>query len=413
MRKPLACCLVAALLPFASGCGSGSSSGGGSSPPDFSLYSSTSTLTIGAGANGSFKITLTSLNGFSESATIAITGLPTGATLTPGSGFSLAPDTPQTVQVTLASTVAMGSYQVNITATAGNLSHSRALTLIVQAYVPSDFSLKLNPASLTTLTGTQGSFQLSFVAAGGFAGPVQISISGVPDGITIVPGTSFSLPASYTQNVNLAVASTVAAGPYPLTVTGTSGSLTHTATFSLSVTSSNLPSRADFVRTDDSPSAAVYDQVHHRVYVANPTIGAVEIISSTTYQVLRTLPVPEPKSIDISPDCSTVYIGTNTQAVFALNTASMAITARYIIPSGVGYSSFLVTDQMAQAVIAAPDGSALISVGNNLIKWFPAANTATTLTGTGVQFGYGIDFPTARSGDHTRIVPATSSSQAS
>jgi hypothetical protein len=70
-------------------------------------------------------------------------------------------------------------------------------------------------------------------SANGFASAVNLSISGVPAGVT----ASFSPSnATASSTLQLNVSSTAAAGSYPLTITGTSGNLSHTAAVSLNVT---------------------------------------------------------------------------------------------------------------------------------------------------------------------------------
>jgi hypothetical protein len=69
---------------------------------------------------------------------------------------------------------------------------------------------------------------------GNFAGTVALSVSGLPSGVSGSFNPS-SISGSGTSTLNLTVANTVPNGSYPLTVTGTSGSLTQTTTVTLAV----------------------------------------------------------------------------------------------------------------------------------------------------------------------------------
>jgi hypothetical protein len=364
-----------------------------------------------AGTSSSFVISLQALNGFAGSATVAVSGLPSGVTLQPAT-ISVSASSPQTVTVQCASTVAAKPYSLQVTATSGSLSHSATVTMTVQAAPNPDFSLTLTPTSLSLGSGAQDSFQIAMQASGGFSGAVEIQISGLPAGATINPSGSFTLSAAQPQTVTVATANALSGGSYPLTVSASSGSLSHSATEALTVVNfAPLPSRADFVRTDDTPGGAVYDQTHKLVFVTNPIAGTVDAISSVTYQILRRIPVPSPAGIDISPDNSTVFIGTNTQVLYALDTATMAMTARYVAPLYQPGANVTFT-QAPRAPVATPDGNVLISENGSIVKWNPSTNQTTTvlgsvpiLTGAPVGFQYGLaQGPMARSAGHTKVI---------
>ena len=99
------------------------------------------------------------------------------------------------------------------------------------AAVP-DFSLSASPSSLSLAPGANGTSTITVTPAGGFAGAVDLTISGLPAGAS----ASFS-PTPATSTSTLTVnAGTAPAGTSTLTVTGTSGTLTHTTTVTLTVT---------------------------------------------------------------------------------------------------------------------------------------------------------------------------------
>lgn len=393
--------------------GGGSTGGGGGSNPDFSISVSPTTLSLTAGTSSSFQVSLSPIDGFTGSATVTVTGLPTGVTIQPASGFSVSASSPQTVTVDVASSVAAGTYSVQLTATAGALTHTGAVGVTITAPVTPDFALAANPASLSLVSGSQTSFQVSVQGSGGFAGGVQIQISGLPTGATISPAGSFTLYPGQSQTVTLGTADSLSQGSYPLTIAGSSGTLSHSATEGVTVSSSQAPpSRADFVRTDDTPGGIVYDQAHQRVYETNPIAGTVDAISTVTHQILRRIPVSSPAGIDISPDDSTVFIGTTTQAIYAMDTASMALTARYVAPLGQTPSNAtVVTAEPPSAPVAAPDGSVLISEVNTfgtgqIVDWNPKTGATTTVNAnppTGFIYG-AANGAMGWSADHTKVI---------
>jgi len=102
---------------------------------------------------------------------------------------------------------------------------------------PSDFTLSLNPTSLTVQQGSSGTTTLTITPQNGFTGTVSLSLVRAPSGVTLSPASvtvSGSSPVNQTLTVN--VGSGVAPGTYNLQVRATSGSLTKTANLSLTVT---------------------------------------------------------------------------------------------------------------------------------------------------------------------------------
>ena len=96
-----------------------------------------------------------------------------------------------------------------------------------------NFSLSANPASLSIVAGGGSTSAITVVPSNGFSETVAFSASGLPAGVT----ASFS-PASSTagSTLTLSAASSAPAGTYPVTVTGTSSSLTRNVSLTLTVT---------------------------------------------------------------------------------------------------------------------------------------------------------------------------------
>ncbi len=116
-----------------------------------------------------------------------------------------------------------------------------------------DFSMTATPATAAVTAGQSASYTTSIAGGNGFAGSVALSVTGLPSGAT----GSFN-PASVTgggdSTLTISTAGTVAAGTYPLTITGVSGSVTHSASVSLSVSAA---APADFSIAVNAPSVSV------------------------------------------------------------------------------------------------------------------------------------------------------------
>ncbi len=98
-----------------------------------------------------------------------------------------------------------------------------------------DFSLTASPTTLSLTAGVAGqTVSLNATTLNGFKGSVNVSLNGLPTGVTASPST-LTLTAVTAQSITLTAAPNAAAGMATITVTGTSGSLSHTATVVLTV----------------------------------------------------------------------------------------------------------------------------------------------------------------------------------
>jgi hypothetical protein len=200
-------------------------------PADFSLSATPSSQTVVAGTSTSYTANITRNGGFTGSVTFSASGLPTGATGT----FSPNPTTgnSSTLTLTTSATTPAGSYQVTITGTSGTLTHSTVVTLLVNPVPVGDFLLSATPGSRRVSTGASTSYTVNISRTGGFTGAVNFTVTGLPPLAT----GSFSPNPSNGANATLTVTTSqgTPTGSPVLTITGTSGALTHTTTVRLKV----------------------------------------------------------------------------------------------------------------------------------------------------------------------------------
>ena len=196
----------------------------------FTLKASASTLSVAQGASGTDTITVTDVSPFSGTVALAASGLPSGVT----ASFSPTAATSSSVlTLAVASSVAAGNYPITITGTSGTLTASTSITLTVTAVSTGSFTLAASPSTLSIAQGASGTDTITVTDVSPFSGSVSFAASGAPSGVT----ASFSPAAATSSSVlTLSVASSVAAGSYPITITGTSGSLTATTSITLTVT---------------------------------------------------------------------------------------------------------------------------------------------------------------------------------
>src|ERR1700682_2744716 len=208
--------------------------------PDFGLSVRPSSQTVTQGASTSYTVTVTPSGGFTGAVTLSVSGLGGGA----AGSFSPNPTTStntSTLSVTTTTTAATGSFPFTITGVSGALTRTTSATLVVQAAPTPDFSLGATPASQTVTQGASTSYVVSINRAGGFAGSVTLSVSGLPAGAA----GSFSPndTAGNSSTMSVTTSTSTPAGSYPLTITGTSGTLTRTTSVTLGV---NAPAVGDF-----------------------------------------------------------------------------------------------------------------------------------------------------------------------
>ncbi len=191
--------------------------------PTFTLYGNGANVGQGGSANGS--VSISPEYGFTGSVALTAIGLPSGVTATfspnPTTGYS-------NVTFAAVSTAAVGQYTITVSGTSGGQSKTTTMTLGV--YVPT-FTLSSN-YSVNLGKGTSSTLYIYVNPQYGFAGSVNLAISGLPSGVS----ASFSPnPTTGSSIVTLTASPTASLGQYTATITGSSGSQTASRMLSVGV----------------------------------------------------------------------------------------------------------------------------------------------------------------------------------
>jgi hypothetical protein len=299
----------------------------------------------------------------------------------------------------------------------------------VQPPPPSpNFSMALSASSLSVAQGSTSSpINISITAQNGFSSAVQISISGLPAGISMNPAGPFSASPGQSVPFVFGAASDASTGQFNVTTQGTSGTLSHSQTLALTVQSSpssNLPN-SNYVENDsvpfvDSPSGQphrrhiVFDSANQRFYVANLAMNRVEVYSSVSPALQTTIAAPGASSVDLSTDGATLWVGTILEQILAIDTKALQVKVRYPI-SGITPIPNTVFIRPTE-VLALSSGELLVrlrqaaATQSLLALWDSATNTFTNLTALApsvFQNGAGV---VARSGDHVHVLAAANDS---
>src|SRR3989449_8326047 len=237
-------------LVFAVPLGSRASVTSTATTPDFAMSAHPNMLTIPQGSAGKSIILLTSVNGFQGNVTLSppVSCLAIGCpkyTISP-TVVQLAANQNATAGFTIYtfSQTPLATYNVAVTGTSGSLSHSAPVTFTVVASGPPDFIISANPSSQTVIAGNTGKSQITLTSINGFNGTVKLTTSPAPLCVSCpnwgINPSSVDLPPGGTATSTLAFYTTTGTPPtnWVVTVTGTSGSISHSVDVTFTVVSS-------------------------------------------------------------------------------------------------------------------------------------------------------------------------------
>lgn len=213
--------------------------------PDFTITTTTLTRTVIRGNITHYNIYINPLNGFSGSTHLKVEGLPqkTRATFQPN---PVNPNVESKLRIFTREKTPVGSYTLTITGTSGNISHSIDVTLEVmeeKVVLEPDFTIAVEPASRTVVQGQVTDYQVTVSAVYEFAGEVGFKVEGLPTGAAaeFQPNT---IQGGGESKCSITTAENTPVGTYTLTVTGTSGQISHSAEVKLEI--EEIPPEPDF-----------------------------------------------------------------------------------------------------------------------------------------------------------------------
>jgi hypothetical protein len=285
-----------------------------------------------------------------------------------------------------------------------------------------DFRVVVSPASIDVSQGaTSTPITISVVSVNAFAGTVQVTLAGLPTGATSTPAGPFNIAAGANNSAALVIPANVPAGNFTVSATGTSGGLSHAANFNLRVqVVAPSATKTTYIRTDSIPvldSVAgephhrhmAYDSTNKNLFVANRGMNRVEVLPTMNQGGKTRVDAPGASSSDISADGSVVWIGSAVEQIYAIDTKSLRIKARYTagrfspLPNTVFNRPIEVVSVSGGAYVrlrAAQSSLALLAF------WDPLSDSWTDLTNTAPQLFQSGPGVIARSADHSRVFVA-------
>jgi hypothetical protein len=324
-------------------------------------------------------------------ATINTITLPAGISSAATTPFSPAPGGTR-IAFTAANSLAAGTLTIPFSGSAGATTATGILSFTVANSSPLSFFF-VTPLNQELDVSFGGSGTINYgTASSGSTVPADytanLALSGLPPGTsatispsTVIPGDSFTV--TVTASANAPESQNV-----PVTITATPSAATAAVTtqFTLEVTPKpgSLPGdRSDFVSTGGTPYGVVYDQKLDLIFASNPSWNRIDIISNKSHLLQQSISLRGPQAMDVSQDGSTLWIGTNSRQIYALDTTTFALT-RYLAPAIAATVMFY--NWVDNTLLVLADGTLLMNVSNapgeipaNMI-WNPVTNQATVIS---------------------------------
>src|SRR6266487_2251642 len=223
------------------------------------------------------------------------------------------------------------------------------------------FTLSASPANLPLLQGAAGSTAITISPLNGFSGNVNLTVSGLPTGVTAIFGTN---PATTSSLLTLSATGTATTGTVTVTVTGSSGSLTNTTTVSLTVnpkrnfTLSASPSSLSI--TQGASGASTITVTPQNGFNGNVSLSASGLPSGVT------------ASFNPSSTTSTSTLTLTASGTAAIGTATVTITGT---SGGLSHGTTL-------SFTVTPPPSFTLSASPSSLSMTQGASGASTITVT-------------------------------
>src|SRR5262249_25600486 len=138
----------------------------------------------------------------------------------------------------------------------------------------------------------------------------------------------------------------------------------------------NVRLSLNYVRTDTTPSRAVYDAARKQLFVSVPELNRVDVISTTEARRVASLPVPRPIGVELTPDGTQVFVGSQLEQITIIDPTTLQISERLPFAPILNVPSFGLTPlSVPLDAFATSNGTFLLRVaqrnvtGVGLVQW--------------------------------------------
>jgi uncharacterized membrane protein len=192
--------------------------------PNLSLRANPSALTIPRGSTGTLTVSLVAPSGFMENLTLSHQTTPAGFTIIFSPNF-VSPTRDSTIIISVDTIVLPGSYDIIVSGFGLYLAPTLDILVIVPGSTIPDFSI--TPSAASTSFDSGSSFKTSFTITptNAFTGDITLAISN-PSNLSC----SLDQASIQTSGTTMLSCTGDTLGDYIVTITATSGSISHQAT---------------------------------------------------------------------------------------------------------------------------------------------------------------------------------------
>ena len=373
---------------------------GGSSTGSFALTANAPTSqTVTAGNSANYSLSVDPSGGFTGNVNLSVTSsLPAGVNV----GFSPNPadvtsssSVPVTMHVTTTASTPAGTYNIDVQGTNGSLTASTSVTLVVQAASSGDFSL--SSSDFTVARNTTGSTTITVTPSDGFTQSVSLSVSGTPPrtGSNISPNpVTISGTDPVNSTLSIKANRNAQTGTYPLTITGTSGSLTHQINITLTISNSSSTPSFSLSPSPTSQTVTPGDPASYSITV-NPAGG---FTGNVTLSVTGSLPTGV--GVNFSPN----PVAAGSSSAMNVTTSGSTPPGTYTIDVQGTSGSLTASTSVTLVVQSASGGGFTVSVApSNITVQRGTTGSAYAITVTST--GYSGPVQLAVSGYPSKVTP--------
>lgn len=194
--------------------------------PSLSIALSADQVTLAQGASHVLTVTITQAN-LTSPVSLSVDGLPNGVAAT----FGTVVNSASAMTLTATSTATPGAATLTIRVASTGVS-DQMTTVVLTVTVTGSYGLSVAPTSLSVNQGTSSSALVTIARSGGFAGDVNLSVTGAPAGLS----ASFPMTSATSATLMLSAAANTPPGSYSLTIEGVSaGLMSQTTTLTVQI----------------------------------------------------------------------------------------------------------------------------------------------------------------------------------
>jgi hypothetical protein len=208
--------------------------------PAIAFSASVSSLDLTQGGTANVAVTVTRSGGFTGDVSVTVEGLPSGVTSSPLTITSA--NASGTVTLTAAATATVVAANLTLRASGTGVSSATA-TLALNVRAAASVAVTFAPSSLSIVQGATVNVTATIVRAGGFTGPVTLTVAGAPAGLTVIitqtastqqrasaqQTTSTQQTATVTSssaNIAFTASTALAVGTYPIAISASGTGVT-------------------------------------------------------------------------------------------------------------------------------------------------------------------------------------------